>query len=169
MAEMPTYQGVHHVGITVPDLEEAERFFMELLGCSLFYREGPFRDDDSDSMSVELGVDARATLRTSVLTDRSGTLIELLQYDLPSGSATEPPANSSNSACHLALTVDDIDRAVAHLRVIPGVELLRGPATTEGGPSDGMRWIYCAAPWGLTLELVQLPSQLASGPASNPE
>jgi catechol 2,3-dioxygenase-like lactoylglutathione lyase family enzyme len=161
MSELRTYRGIHHVGITVPNMEDAEEFFTEVLGCKVFYREGPFRDSATDSMALELGVDPRAELRTTVVIDTTGTLVELLEYTVPGDEAGEPPLNSSNSACHLALTVDDIEAAVHQLRDDSRVSFLRGPARTDGGPSDGMKWIYCTAPWGLTLELIELPPQLA--------
>lgn len=161
MPELRNYRGIHHVGITVPNLVEAEEFFIDVLGCKVFYREGPFRDGTSDSMTLELGVDARSELRTTVVIDTTGTLVELLEYIVPGGEPGEPPPNSSNSACHLALAVDDIEAAVHQLRNDSRVSFLRGPAQTDGGPSDGMKWIYCTAPWGLTLELIELPPQLA--------
>lgn len=149
-----------HVGITVPDLEQALHFFTEVLGCKLWYYEGPFSDDEGDSMADELHVESRAVLQCATITSQSGAKIELLEYQVPGKSPTEPPQNSDNSAAHLAFRVADLDDAVLRLAAQPDVHFGRGPSTIEGGRSHGLRWIYCTAPWGLQLELVELPAQL---------
>ncbi len=51
--------------------------------------------------------------------------------------------------------MDDLDEAVAHLRG-KGVRFLDGP-TASRGPSEGQRWIYFFAPWGMQFELVSFP------------
>jgi len=37
-----------HVGMTVPNVDEAVEFFCSVLGCEEFYKLGTFRVDDSD-------------------------------------------------------------------------------------------------------------------------
>jgi glyoxylase I family protein len=40
-------RGTDHIGFTVPDLDQAERFFVDIIGCQRVYALGPFeREDD---------------------------------------------------------------------------------------------------------------------------
>jgi catechol 2,3-dioxygenase-like lactoylglutathione lyase family enzyme len=59
---LPGLAGTDHVGFTVPDLEAATRFFVDVIGCSLVYDIGPFQSDD-DWMQVHVRVDPRAVVR----------------------------------------------------------------------------------------------------------
>ncbi|MGH3107316.1 MAG: VOC family protein, partial [Rubrobacter sp.] len=34
---LPGLRGVDHIGITVPDMEQATSFFVDVLGCELLY------------------------------------------------------------------------------------------------------------------------------------
>ena len=42
---LPGLTGVDHVGLTVPDLEKATSFLVDVLGCEYLYSLGPFVDD----------------------------------------------------------------------------------------------------------------------------
>lgn len=37
---IPGMRGVEHIALTVPDLEEATRFFVDVLGCEVYYSIG---------------------------------------------------------------------------------------------------------------------------------
>ena len=47
---IPGLRGTEHIGFTVPDLDQAERFFVEVIGCELVYSLGPFIRDEDDWM-----------------------------------------------------------------------------------------------------------------------
>lgn len=36
------------------------------------------------------------------------------------------------------------------------------PTTMDQGPSQGLRWVYFLAPWGMQLELVSYPDGMAA-------
>jgi glyoxylase I family protein len=146
--------GVDHVGITVPDLEQAHEFFVDVLGCEYLYRLGPYRHDDS-WMSEHLGVDDRAVMRELRFYRLGGRAIfEVFRYEA-TDQATRPPRNSDIGGHHIALYVRDMDAAVADLRR-RGLTVL-GEPTASKGPSEGQRWVYFLAPWGLQCELVSYP------------
>jgi hypothetical protein len=44
---LPGLRGVEHIGFTVPDIEEASRFFIDVIGCEQVYSLGPIKDDIS--------------------------------------------------------------------------------------------------------------------------
>ena len=152
---LPGLRGVDHIGITVPDLEQARTFLVEVLGCEYMYSLGPFRHDDSDWMRVHLGVHPRAVME-QLHFFRCGeqAIFEVFQYAAPE-QRTEQPRNSDVGGHHVAFYVDDLDAAVEHLRS-HGVELYGDP-TASRGPSEGQRWIYFTSPWGMFFELVSYP------------
>jgi glyoxylase I family protein len=51
--------------------------------------------------------------------------------------------------------VSDLDAAVTYLRE-RGVSVMGDP-TVSRGPSEGQRWVYFLAPWGMQFELVSYP------------
>ena len=42
-AGLPGLTGVDHIGFTVPDLDQARAFLVDVLGCELMYTLGPFQ------------------------------------------------------------------------------------------------------------------------------
>lgn len=156
---LPGLSGTDHVGFTVPDIEAATRFFVDVIGCNVVYEIGPFVSDD-DWMEVHLGVHPRSVIKTlRMLRCKNGPAFELFEYDLD-GSTQKPPPNSDVGAAHLGFVVDDISAAVAHLKS-HGVEVQGEPTTMEEGPSEGLTWIYFLSPWGMQMELVSYPDGMA--------
>jgi catechol 2,3-dioxygenase-like lactoylglutathione lyase family enzyme len=157
--QLPSATTIDHVGFTVPDLAEAVSFF-EGLGFEILYEEGPYRDS-GDALRRQVDVDPQAEYRLAMLRFGSTTTLELLEYRVAEATSA-PPRNSDHSAAHLGLRVTDIDQAAEWLRNRQDVQILEGPVSVEEGPSAGLRWIYVRAPWGLQLELVELPPALLS-------
>lgn len=152
---LPGLRRLDHVGFTVPDLEEASRFLVDVLGCEYLYSLGPFGSDDDDWMLEHLNVHPRTKMRENRFF-RCGdqAVFEVFDYQAPD-QATTGPKNSDIGGHHVALYVDDLDAAVAYLRE-RGVRVLAGP-TASKGPALGNRWIYFISPWGMQFELVSYP------------
>lgn len=152
---LPGLRGIDHIGFTVPDLDEAERFIIDVLGGTHVYTLGAKRSDDDDWMTTQLGVHPR-TVISEIRFYRlgNGSNLEVFQYDSADGQAPQP-RNSDIGGHHLALYVDDMDAAVAHLRA-HGVEVMGDPVNSAGA-SAGQRWLYFRAPWGMQFELVSFP------------
>jgi catechol 2,3-dioxygenase-like lactoylglutathione lyase family enzyme len=154
---LPGLRGTEHIGFTVPDLQQAVDFFVDVIGCEAFYEAGPIAAD-GDWMQAELNVDPRAVIRKlKFLRCGSGPNFELFEYDAP-GQRREPPRNSDIGGHHLAFYVDDMDAAVRYLRA-KGVHILGEPKPSRAdGPAAGQTWVYFLAPWGMQLELVSFPN-----------
>ncbi len=152
---LPGLSRLDHVGFTVPDLDQASAFLVDVLGCEYLYPLGPFRDDDGDWMAEHLNVHARAVIEQNRFFRCGGQAIfEVFQYTAPDQNPLGP-RNSDIGGHHVALYVDDIDAAVAYLRE-QGVTVL-GEPTASRGPNEGQRWVYFLAPWGMQFELVSYP------------
>jgi catechol 2,3-dioxygenase-like lactoylglutathione lyase family enzyme len=144
---------VDHAAYTVPDLDEAVRFFVEILGAQELYRSQ--RGPDASFMPANFDVPADAALELAMLRLPPNLNIELFQWQT-ADQRTEHPRHSDRGGHHLCFVVDDVDAAVAHLRRVPGVRIL-GDRKEVGGDSPtvaGNRWIYFVTPWGLLMELV---------------
>jgi catechol 2,3-dioxygenase-like lactoylglutathione lyase family enzyme len=150
---LPGLRRVDHIGFTVPDLDEAHRFLVDVLGFEYLYSLGPFKHDD-DWMATHLAVHPRAEMNNRFYRCSGETLLEVFEYDAPDQHTTQP-RNSDIGGHHVAMYVDDLDAAVEHLRAA-GVEVFDGP-TASKGPAEGNRWIYFLSPWGMQFELVSYP------------
>lgn len=156
---LPGLLGAEHVGLTVPDMDAATTFFVDVLGAEVLFEVGPFSSGD-DWMERHLGVHPRAVIRRlCMLRLAAGPSVELFEYSAPDQDPRRP-RNSDAGGHHLAFYVKDIDVALAHLKR-HGVEVLGEPTTLVDGASAGLTWVYFLAPWGLQLELVSAPNGLA--------
>jgi len=151
---LPGLRRLDHVGFTVPDLDEATRFLVDVLGCDYLYSLGPFADA-GDWMAEHMNVHPRTTMVENRFFRLGGqTILEVFHYDAPDGR-TAPPRNSDVGGHHIALYVDDLDAAVAELRAA-GVTIC-GEPTASKSHNEGQRWVYFLAPWGMQFELVSYP------------
>lgn len=149
-------RGVDHVGLSVPDLDQAIDFFVSTLGAKEFFRHGPYGPSGEQSTRQferhpDSIVEGIAMLRLGPMN------IELLQYSSPD-QRTSWPSTSDFGGHHLAFYVDDLDESIDRLRE-RGVRVLGTPMPLPG-PESGpeARFIFFRAPWGLFLELVSYPS-----------
>jgi catechol 2,3-dioxygenase-like lactoylglutathione lyase family enzyme len=153
---IPGLRGVDHVGITVPNIEEAVDFFVNVIGAEPFYSLGPYRDDETDFNLTSFGVHPRAIVNQMRLLRLANLNIELFEWDAPDQNRTIPRL-SDHGTYELCLYVDDIDEATRHLRS-HGVEVLGDKLELEG-PEKGENayYIYFRSPWGALMELISYP------------
>lgn len=154
-AGLPGLTGLDHVGFTVPDLDQAHHFLVDVLGCEYMYTLGPYQHDDSDWMQRHLNVHPRAVMEKLHFYRCGGQAVfEVFHYSAPNQDRAQP-RNSDIGGHHVALYVDDLDAAVSYLQG-QGVTLC-GQPTRSSGPSEGQRWVYFLSPWGMQFELVSYP------------
>jgi catechol 2,3-dioxygenase-like lactoylglutathione lyase family enzyme len=160
MTGIPGLRGTDHIGFTVPDLEEAVRFFVDVIGCEEVFSLGPFRDDDGDWMVQNLNVAPRAVIPgIRMLRCGNASNLEIFEYEVE-GQARTQPRNSDVGGHHIAFYVEDIDASIEHLRS-HGVQIIGSPKLMTEGPNAGLRWVYFLTPWLMQLELVSAPHGMA--------
>lgn len=152
MTGLPGLRGGEHVGLTVPDLDAAERFLVDVLGAQVVFDGGTI--DDADTMTRVLGAHPGDSTRYKFFRLGNGLNLEVFEYRTEDGG--RHPGNHQAGGHHLALYVDDIGPAVAHLRA-HGIPVDDPEYITEG-PAAGSHWVYFKAPWGLQMELVSYPN-----------
>jgi catechol 2,3-dioxygenase-like lactoylglutathione lyase family enzyme len=157
---IPGLRGHDHTGITVPDVKAATAFFTDVIGCTHAMSFGPFRDDKGTFMQDVVNVNPRAVIEEiSMVRCGYGSNIELFQYTAPD-QATTLPRNSDLGGHHIALYVDDIDKAAAYLKE-KNVKTMQGPIPVTEGPAAGQSILYFSTPWGLQMELISYPKGMA--------
>jgi catechol 2,3-dioxygenase-like lactoylglutathione lyase family enzyme len=156
-AGIPGARSVHHVAYTVPDLDEAVAFFTDVIGAQLAYRLGPVEDKTGTWMKRQLNVHPDASASIAMLRLGPVTNLELFEYQAPEQNRVLP-RNSDWGGHHLAIYVEDVDAAVAYLREQPGVVVLGEPQTIDDGPIAGDRWVYFTTPWGMQMEVLNMPA-----------
>lgn len=153
---LPGVRRLDHIGLTVPDLDEAHEFLVDVIGCEYMYKLGPYVHEDSDWMLEHLNVHPRTLMRELHFFRLGGQAVfEVFEYQAPDQRA-EVPKNSDIGGHHVAIYVDDLDEAVEYLRS-KGVRVLGDPTVSKNA-SEGQRWVYFLAPWGLQFELVSYPN-----------
>jgi len=155
MSGLPGLRGTDHIGFTVPNLEEAIDFFVNVIGCEYLYGLGPVQSEGT-WMQDQLNVHPRATWKNCLLRCRFGSNFEIFEYAAPDQNVQQP-RNSDIGGHHLAFYVDDFDAALAYIRE-QGLTVLGEPVVRTEGPVAGQTWIYFLTPWGMQLELVSFPN-----------
>lgn len=147
--------GMDHVGITVPDIDEAVAWFDNVMGCVAPLTFGPF-----SGIQDLLDVDPQAVIHqiTMVRCGRSAN-IELFDYSAPN-QRTDFPKNSDWAGHHIAFYVTDIDAAVQYM-VAHGAQKFLGPLPVTDGPAAGQSINYFRTPFGTYIELISYPNGMA--------
>lgn len=130
---MKGLRGVHHVAVICSDYEASKRFYRDVLGAAVV-SEAYRADRDSHKLNLRLP---------------DGCEIELFSFPESPPRASYPEARGLR---HLALRVDDLAEAVAHLE--------RNGVATEPVRRDELtecRFCFFRDPDGLPIELYEQP------------
>lgn len=150
--------GIQHIGLTVPDMQQAVDFFTTMFGAVTAMECGSV-DVDDQFMMRRLGVPSGRFIKDQrVIVLGNGGNLELFEYS-GEPEVGEPKRNSEVGGFHFAFQVDDAVAAADRLRAA-GVDVLEGPTLIETGKMQGLTWVYLRAPWGLFLELVSWDAPL---------
>lgn len=150
---LPGYIYVEHVGLVVPDLEQAVTFFRDVLGGDELYRSS--RAGDRRFMEDAFDVGSDASFELAMMRLPPNLNIELFEWAVRDARPDRPRV-SDPGGHHLCVYVDGIEAAMEYLHAFPGVRLLGEIKTVVGkSPVAGSRWIYFVTPWGLHMELVE--------------
>jgi catechol 2,3-dioxygenase-like lactoylglutathione lyase family enzyme len=144
-------RGIHHVGISVPDLDRAIDFYTGVLGLEFFDPPSPVFDHAE--LGPAVGVPDAALRQVNLAC--GDAIVELLEYTSPPEESPEPVRADRRGAAHLALQVDDATATKAELES-HGVEFLGDVNVVDEGVLAGWRWVYFRDPFGILLELVEV-------------
>ncbi len=143
------FEAVHHVGVSVADLERSIAFWERLLGVAGRGRrilEGP---------------------QIGALVGYPGARIEQCWFDLPGGIALEllcyldrsdppyDPGTAHPGNVHVCLQVEDMASAHARALACGALAVSKAPIRVARGPQAGAQVAYLRDPDGVTIELFQ--------------
>lgn len=143
---------LHHVGLTVADIERSIGFYRDVLGLTL-HRRRPHVDNDY--VELQTGYAGVVLNVASFTIPNAPQTLEIVQYMTHAGSPAAPATNQAGIS-HLCLTVDDLRAAYDDL-LSRGVRFRSEPVRITAGPNTGGLVVYFYDPDGYTLELFQPP------------
>ncbi|CAB4962838.1 unannotated protein [freshwater metagenome] len=134
---------VHHIGLTVSDLDRSAAWYSTNLGLREIGR------SSLDGERISLQTDLPETELDVALLVGSNILIELLCYRNPVGERYQL-RNCDAGAAHICVTVDDLDRTVADMTA-------RGVVfhTRQTKLVGDTKMVYVRDPDGVTVELIE--------------
>jgi catechol 2,3-dioxygenase-like lactoylglutathione lyase family enzyme len=144
-------KGLHHVGITVKDLDTSIRFYHGVLGLEFSNEPSPWFD--GPELGPAVGVPGAALRQVSLLL--GDTTLELLEYSDPPSETHAPLLSNNIGASHVAFLVDDIHAKKAELEA-KGITFYSDVNVVDEGVLAGWRWVYFEDPDGYPLELVEV-------------
>jgi len=152
-----------HVCITVPDLDQALKFYRDVLG---FVSTFQTRTDKADGKLLgfqedEIGLYAHHVL-TAGADHRQATEINLIEYTNPTTVAGDGPYEMMNHVgiTRLALLVENVREAFDKIRVYEGVEIVCEPkdiVIREPGKNFTMTWFSFKDPYGVFITITEPP------------
>jgi catechol 2,3-dioxygenase-like lactoylglutathione lyase family enzyme len=145
--------GIDHIGITVPNLDDASRFLERALGATPMY-DTVRRDKPMSGAALDTQLDlAQGTTLVAMRMMKlaNGPGIELFEM---SGTPQQKVATPGDLGLqHFALHVADI-QAAADRFVAAGGQLVTGPNVMFGSSeADASKFLYARTPWGTIVEL----------------
>lgn len=150
-------QGVHHIGISVPDLEKARAFYIDLLGGieevePLQWEKNPFIDEV---------IGLKDSAARQFFCRLGNTHVEVFEYSNPRSPDQDPDKGVNNFGyTHFALQVDDIQ--AVHARLLEaGIRVhappsMAGITIAEDGSKRGFAATYCRDWFGNVFEIMEI-------------
>jgi len=152
-----------HVCITVPDLDQALKFYRDVLGFESTFQT---RTDKADGRLLglqqeEIGLYAHHVL-TAGADHRHATEINLVEFTNPKTVVGDGPYEFMNQVgiTRLALLVEDTHEAFDKIRAFEGVEIVCEPkdiVIREPGKNFTMTWFSFKDPYGVFITITQPP------------
>lgn len=145
---------LHHLGITVSDIERSIVFYRDLLGLTLVGRRAKV---DADYVALQTGYEGvELSVASFKVSPESNQSLEVVEYLNHAGAPSQPATNRPGSS-HLCLLVTDLPACYEDLKQ-NGVRFKSEPVRITAGPNKGGLVVYFFDPDGYNLELFQPPS-----------
>lgn len=152
-------RGVDHIGITVPDLDKATKFFQDAFGAKVLY---DMLDAPLSGALIEDALDVpKGTVLEAIRMMQLGQSCSLELFSYSHVEQRKPVIPSDYGLQHFCVYVEDIDAAKAKFEKAGG-KCFGEPMDLPGADAGaGNKFLYCRAPWGTIIELVTWPSAQA--------
>ncbi len=152
-------RGINHIGLTVPNIDEATEFFKEALDGKIAYDSQTEIDTPRAGEFVEnvLGLeDGAKIIKKRMMVFGNGPNIEMFEFK--DAKQKEPVLLQDVGYTHLSFYVDEFDKAFERIQKAGGVALSEPHDNTRYEDTEGNKTVYVQAPWGSLIELQTVPS-----------
>lgn len=150
-------QGVHHIGVSVPDLEKAREFYIDLLGAVEEVEPLTWRDN----AFIDAVVGLKNSAARQFICRLGNSHIEVFEYEQPRSAPQDPDRGVNTFGyTHFALQVDDIAAFQERLKAA-GIRF-HAPAepstitTHPDGRKTGYSATYCRDWFGNVFEIMEI-------------
>ncbi|MDB5525737.1 MAG: Glyoxalase/bleomycin resistance protein/dioxygenase [Rhizobium sp.] len=152
-----TATAIHHVGMSVADIDNALAFWEGFLGVPARWRTVL----DRPYLGKHVGYPG-VRIKAAFIDLPGGNTLELLDYQVD-GKEKQPEPTANPGNVHLCLSVGDAETAWKHA-VACGARPIApdGPVEIDGGPNIGAKAAYLRIHDGITLEFFQPPKRSAT-------
>ncbi|GAA2133508.1 VOC family protein [Nocardioides bigeumensis] len=148
-----TIHHMHHVGLTVTDLDRSAEFY----STAFDYTEVMRQEMDAAYLGQIVGLPGARVKMAHLRLRDAPHVLELFEYVTPVVKKAPLQPNHAGNA-HLCFIVDDI--AADHARLVSqGVTFISPPVFIDAGRNAGGVSCYLRDPDGITLELFQSPER----------
>ncbi|MGE0387357.1 MAG: VOC family protein [Gammaproteobacteria bacterium] len=138
--------GIHHIGMSVPDLARARAFYVEQLGLEELGA-GQWRD----SAEIDAIMGLAGSAGKSMFLRANNLYIEMFEFSAPAAAPLDPDRPVVNYGyTHLCIDVTGVLEVHARLAAA-GVRFNCAPVTTHG-----VRTVYGRDPFGNVIELQEI-------------
>lgn len=152
-------RGINHIGLTVPDLQQATEFLQKALDARFVY--DGLTDNDPPRKGAEterqLGLtEGSMIIKQRLLRIGNGPNLEL--FEIVSQEQQQPVRLQDIGWNHISLYVDDIHFALERVKAAGGQVLSEIHGNSRHEDTEGNASVYFRAPWGSLIELQSIPN-----------
>jgi catechol 2,3-dioxygenase-like lactoylglutathione lyase family enzyme len=150
-------EGIHHIGVSVPDLDRAREFYIGLLGgveevAPLEWRDNAF---------IDAVVGLKDSAARQFMVRLGNTHIEVFEYTQPRSAPQDLDRGVHNFGyTHFCIQVDDV--LAVHERLVEAGIRVHTPPSVAGisvdanGVKKGYAATYCRDPFGNVFEIIEI-------------
>jgi len=154
---LPGILGIHHIGVSVPDLDKAREFYIDILGAQ--ENVAPMEWADNPFIDKVVGLKGSAARQFFC---RLGNLqVEVFEYSAPPQAPLDLTRGVNEYGyTHIALQVEDI--AAVHARIVAaGLPVHTPPNLSaimvdKAGDKHGYAGTYCRDFFGNVFEILEI-------------
>ncbi len=144
---------IHHIGLTVENIETSVHFYRDILGLTLIRR----REVDAEYVGRQTGYPGVVlSVASFKATPESSQSIEMVQYRSHAGEKSNTSTNRPGNT-HLCFQTSDLRSAFEELRS-QNVRFRSEPIQITEGPNKDGLVVYLYDPDNYIIELFQPPS-----------